>query len=571
MIAVAAGPQPDAAAGGGVFGGIVQQVGDRLRQPGQVAIELDLVGRQLQHQPVMAGFDPRPAGFDRALDHRPQRDPLFLQPDLAAADARDVQQVVDQPDHVHQLTLDDGARPLRRRAVAGVLLENLQAGADRRQRVAQLVRQGGEEFVLGTAGLEQGLLGRLALGDVDHRPRHPVRLAALVLDGDAGDADPAPLAGAGAKPAFELVFAAIAQVAAQVAAQALEVVRVQHLADRIRPVRKLRRRVAEHFAQPRRKHHRVGQHVPVPQAGTGAAHRELVALVACEQRQVGLLQGPRALSQFVQHVVEGIGQRADFVVGQARRAQVEVAAAHHPRRHVADRQDRAGQARLQPVGQQQRRRQAGEEDCRQRAQVLQHAPQQIVARLQKHGADDVAVGDDRTRDRDPVAIELDADSGRLDRRRTAVGIARRESGEQLALRGVDRRRDNCGAGPQHGEVLARDPGVVECQRRRAGQRHDVGLGHQVALERGDLVAHVEHNHRRPRHQQGEEGGRHHDHVELALDRSGVGKHFHRCRPSTACATSSRRALNRSPRASAEAREAANRTRGPSATKLMTLP
>ena len=47
--------------------------------------------------------------------------------------------------------------------------QHVQRVADRRQRIAQLVRQHRQELVLAAVGLAQRLLGALALGDVDHR------------------------------------------------------------------------------------------------------------------------------------------------------------------------------------------------------------------------------------------------------------------------------------------------------------------------------------------------------------------------------------------------------------------
>ena len=98
------------------------------------------------------------AEFDRvARSPASSADRLELQFDLAARDARHLQQVVDQPHHVVDLPLHHlaaGLRFLRRRCSCAC--SDGQRGAHRRQRVAQLVRQRGEEFGLALVGLAAG-------------------------------------------------------------------------------------------------------------------------------------------------------------------------------------------------------------------------------------------------------------------------------------------------------------------------------------------------------------------------------------------------------------------------------
>jgi hypothetical protein len=50
-------------------------------------------------------LDERPARLYRGLDHGSERDPLLAQVDLAARDARDLEQVIDQANHVADLAL----------------------------------------------------------------------------------------------------------------------------------------------------------------------------------------------------------------------------------------------------------------------------------------------------------------------------------------------------------------------------------------------------------------------------------------------------------------------------------
>ena len=97
---------------------------------------------------------------------------LALQRDQAARDARDVQQVVDQAASCARTW-----RPMiwlvwRTRASSSLRhLQQLGGRADRRQRVAQFVRQHGQEFVLAAVGDLQLLLRFAALGDVAEEER----------------------------------------------------------------------------------------------------------------------------------------------------------------------------------------------------------------------------------------------------------------------------------------------------------------------------------------------------------------------------------------------------------------
>ena len=90
----------------------------------------------------------------RRDDSAPGRPARVRELDLAARDARDVEQVVDQPHQVLDLALD------RSRGLAAIAGSGRRAGmpsrcsgvADRRQRIAQLVRQHRQELVLAPVG-----------------------------------------------------------------------------------------------------------------------------------------------------------------------------------------------------------------------------------------------------------------------------------------------------------------------------------------------------------------------------------------------------------------------------------
>ena len=108
--------------------------------------EVPAVDRELER--VLPLLDERPRPWRRHSSRIGVRSSTSrLQLDLAAADAGDVQQVVDEPRQVLHLPGDDLHRPV------DVLLEaapcrELHGVADGRQRVPQLVGEHGEELVL---------------------------------------------------------------------------------------------------------------------------------------------------------------------------------------------------------------------------------------------------------------------------------------------------------------------------------------------------------------------------------------------------------------------------------------
>ena len=147
---VEAGVKLDPAAGLGVLGRVVQQVDDDLLEPGRVGLQLDRRGfdREAKRVPsfVNEGLD----DLGRRSDDRGEVDALAPELDLATADPRDVQQVIDQARELADLAIDDLARPVM--GLLGAWLRQELCGiGDRRQGVAQLVGQHGQELVLAAA------------------------------------------------------------------------------------------------------------------------------------------------------------------------------------------------------------------------------------------------------------------------------------------------------------------------------------------------------------------------------------------------------------------------------------
>ena len=184
--------QPDAAARRRVLGGVVEQVGHHLGNAGRVGVHQQRLVRHIHLQRMLAGLDQRQAGLDRAGQDGAQVGALALEFELAAADAGDVEQVVDQVHHVADLALHHFPDLAHRRRIVAAQAHHRQAVADRRQRITQLVRQGGQELGLAAVGLgqvvgqpAQFLFRALARRDVGKQQRH----LAAVRAADAGGVD----------------------------------------------------------------------------------------------------------------------------------------------------------------------------------------------------------------------------------------------------------------------------------------------------------------------------------------------------------------------------------------------
>ena len=111
----------------------------------------------------------RPVRLERALHQAGQLAHAALQLNLPGGDARDVQQVVHQAHHVPDLPLHHPSHPLHRVAAVAAEPNQLEAGADRRQRIAQLVRQHGQELVLPPVAFEQLLFAERSAASVNLR------------------------------------------------------------------------------------------------------------------------------------------------------------------------------------------------------------------------------------------------------------------------------------------------------------------------------------------------------------------------------------------------------------------
>ncbi len=158
---------PDGAAARGVLDRVVHQVRHGLREPGEIGVRPQRPVRQRDVQHVRLRVDRRARRLDRAGHDGSQVDALAAELDLVLRDPRHVQQIVGQPHEMQHLPLHRRAGAFDDVGVAAREAHHFDRGADRRERVAQFVRQGREEFVLAAIGVAQAHLGPLAERQID--------------------------------------------------------------------------------------------------------------------------------------------------------------------------------------------------------------------------------------------------------------------------------------------------------------------------------------------------------------------------------------------------------------------
>ena len=100
---------------------------------------------------MFPGVNQRTAHLDGQRDHVLEVNPFHLEVDLAVGHARDVEQVVNQPGQLLDLTLDHLGHLPNRGIRPALQAEDLHGIANWGQRVAQLVSQHRQELILAAA------------------------------------------------------------------------------------------------------------------------------------------------------------------------------------------------------------------------------------------------------------------------------------------------------------------------------------------------------------------------------------------------------------------------------------
>lgn len=96
----------DGAACRSIFGGIVEEVDEYLRQPRDIDVYVERFRRQVQDQIVSFVFDQGPTHLERVAQHKPYGCARYCQFDAAERHARYIEQIIHQARHVSRLAID---------------------------------------------------------------------------------------------------------------------------------------------------------------------------------------------------------------------------------------------------------------------------------------------------------------------------------------------------------------------------------------------------------------------------------------------------------------------------------
>ena len=131
--------------GPAVLRSIGQKIGNHLCQAVCITIDHQALEENVQVEPLLLLVQEWAHHLQPSRDHDGELETAFSQCNLAARDARNVEQVFDQPDEVADLPLDD--RDFS--AMAAAHPGEVKSSQDWRKRIAQLVPKHRQEFVLG--------------------------------------------------------------------------------------------------------------------------------------------------------------------------------------------------------------------------------------------------------------------------------------------------------------------------------------------------------------------------------------------------------------------------------------
>ncbi len=209
------------------------------------------------------------------------------------------------------------------------------------------------------------------------------------------------------------------------------------------------------------------------------AHAPLEVLVEAADFLVRGFERRGAPLDLGEHFVERVYKGADLVAGGAIRPHRVVALFHHFAGERGNLDDRAGDAALQPSGEQgghhQCGRHHGDRDRDVASDALVHP--EILREVDR--PHDLVVRDDAAKDLDAIAANRDAV-----RPGKRGNLAFRDTGPQITCEQgpagvVDRADADVRAGLEEGEVLRGDGAVVELQGGRGGVSHELRFDRQI--------------------------------------------------------------------------------------------
>ncbi len=183
--------QPDVTTLGCEFFGIQQQVEENLLQTGWVNIHPNRLVRNRHMEFLSMFLKQRSESFDCLSDQRCQFHDTFVKFDLATADARHVQQIINQSLEVLDLPLDRRQLPLGACLSQSPPFQQIDGCLDRCQGVAEFVRKHRQKFLLAAVRFPEFFFRAQSVGDVNARPDVPGESAVWCESRNSGIHDPA--------------------------------------------------------------------------------------------------------------------------------------------------------------------------------------------------------------------------------------------------------------------------------------------------------------------------------------------------------------------------------------------
>ena len=152
---------------------------------------------------MILGVDQRLHSFDGTGDDGRNVDKFAAQFDFLLHHTGNIEQVVDEPHEMVNLPLDHDAGPMNISRFGRGRFQHLQGIDDGSQRIAQLVRQDRQKFILASVDVSQFGFDVFEVADIEHNSDPGIDFSRFTMDGNATGKDMVPLS----VGSFEAVFA----------------------------------------------------------------------------------------------------------------------------------------------------------------------------------------------------------------------------------------------------------------------------------------------------------------------------------------------------------------------------
>ncbi len=153
-IGLPAGAEPDAPVTRRELHRVVEHVREHLHEPCGVTIDRDWLRRQLHVQRVARRGGERGDGFDRRRHQAREVERFTAQLNLVGSDAGHIEEVIDEPHELPDLTFDDIARPCRGR-LRRIALQRFEREPYWGERIPKLVGKRRQKLILALIRFQQ--------------------------------------------------------------------------------------------------------------------------------------------------------------------------------------------------------------------------------------------------------------------------------------------------------------------------------------------------------------------------------------------------------------------------------